>query len=90
MSSPLLDYSTLLTAVIISKCSGAELSATPSSKEAPVLPHDSLQLSLFPSSCSPRIISTDQRNRIGVKTGEEDCSFHRCWQERSFLVSARV
>ena len=38
MASPLLDYSMLLAATIISKFSGAEVSTNLSTKEAPILP----------------------------------------------------
>lgn len=58
--------------VIIPKCSGAGVSSKPTRKEAPILhPWQPPALSLSPSFCSPRILSTDQRNRVGVKVMEE-------------------
>lgn len=61
MPFSLLDYFTLLSAVIISKCSGTDVSA-------PIQPS---ALSMYPSFCSPKILSTDPRDKVGVKARKE-------------------
>lgn len=72
MSSPELDYSVLVPAVITSKCSEAEVPASPSNKGTFVFPCDDPQHSLCPSLfCSRGIPSTEQRKKVDLKVGEE-------------------
>lgn len=63
MSSPEPDYSVLVPAVIISKCSGAEVPAKPANKEALVFPQDDPQDSVRPPLFAPAGFSPQSRER---------------------------